>query len=154
MKVLSIDPGAVHVGVAYWSDLHGLWGCEAAVEVSPDLAAERIFDVIENRKVDKLIIEGFWLKPGKAALQQAGSAMETVELIGLARYLCVRHPGVEFVKVANGQNAIITRLDAAGYEWASKGHGGHAKDAEAVAVRGLGLSVRQIESCVRAMDRS
>lgn len=155
MQVVSVDPGAVHVGVAFWSDLHGLWACQGAVEMTYD---EYVDDVMGDmmhgeRPPDKVCIEGFWLKPGKAALQQAGSSLETVELIGLTKGIC-KYQGVECIKVQNGQGAIITRLNAAGYEWASKGNGNHAKDAEAVAVRGLGLSVTQIESCTRNMKRS
>lgn len=147
MRVLSVDPGAVHVGVAYWYDLHGLWACESAVEMTPTEFADAFLEMADSASPpDLVIIEGFWLKPGKAALQQAGSGMETVELIGLTKYVC-RSRGIEWRKVANGQDAIIARLTAAGYEWASKGHGGHAKDAEAVGARGLSLSVKDIASC-------
>jgi len=152
-RVIGVDPGSVHVGVSFWYELHGLWACENAVELTPDEYIDDIMgDLMHNENApDAVVIEGFWLKPGKAALQQAGSEMGTVELIGLTKGIC-RYQNVQFIKVANGQDPIITRLDAAGYEWASRGHGGHAKDAEAVVVRGLGLKVREIESCSRGRN--
>jgi len=155
MRVVSVDPGAVHTGVAYWSDLHGLWACQAAVEMSYGQYLDEILGALCHdpvAKPDKLVIEGFWLKPGKAALQQAGSALETVELIG-ATLAIGRFQDIEVIKVANGQDSQITRMTAAGYEWVSKGHGGHAKDAEAVGPRGLGLKVHEIEACARALAK-
>jgi len=148
MRVVSVDPGAIHVGVAYWFELHGLWSCQAAVEMSYDQYVDSILlDLMQTTaRPDKVCIEGFWLKPGKAALQQAGSSLETVELIGATKAIC-RKVGTPVIKVANGQDAIIKRLEAAGYTWSSRGHGGHAKDAEAVGVRGLELSVRQLAAC-------
>ena len=153
MKVLSIDPGAVHCGVAVWvRDEASLWSCVSAVEMTPEDCVDFVRDEITvpdfvngfpTTVPNEVIIEGFWLKGGIAALQQSGSEMETTEVIGTIRHLC-RWAGVPFQKVANGQEAIITRLDSVGYKWTSHGHGGHAKDAEAVGVRGLGLKVRQL----------
>lgn len=154
MKVISVDPGAVHCGVAVWvRDEAGLWSCPSAVEMHPDdcvdFVREEVAGVRVNsfptRKPDQIIVEGFWLKGGLDALRQAGSEMETTEVIGAIRHLC-RWSETPFQKVANGQDAIITRLEAAGYKWTSHGHGGHAKDAEAVGVRGLGLKVKQIRA--------
>lgn len=147
--IISIDPGAVHCGVALWRRLPSsvLWQCDWAVEMTPEGCIDYVADALASLdgKPESVIIEGFWLKPGKAALQQTGSTMETVEVIGAVKHLC-RWQGVGFIKVANGQRAIIQRLNAVGYEWVSRGHGGHAKDAEAVGVRGLDLSVSQIAS--------
>lgn len=152
VHIISIDPGAVHCGVAVWRRLPSsvLWQCDWAVEMTPEECIDYVADALASLddKPGKVIIEGFWLKPGKAALQQTGSTMETVEVIGAIKTQC-RWQGVEMVKVANGQRAIIQRLNAVGYEWVSHGHGGHAKDAEAVGVRGLDLSVSQVASVQR-----
>lgn len=152
MKVISLDPGAVHCGVAVWARAEsGLWSCPSAVEMTPEDCVDFVREEVSGVSVtgpparvpDQVVVEGFWLKGGLDAIRQAGSEMETTEVIGAVRHLC-RWAEVPFQKVANGQDAIITRLDAAGYEWTSHGHGGHAKDAEAVGVRGLGLKVRQL----------
>lgn len=148
-RVVSIDPGAVHCGVAIWVEEQGLWTCTFAVEMGMEACIDFVKAAITvgvdqlEYQMPEVIIEGFWLKPGLDAMRQAGSEMETTEVIGAVRHLC-RWEGAKFTKVANGQQAIITRLEAAGYKWTSRGHGGHAKDAEAVGVRGLGLKVRQL----------
>lgn len=142
--VISIDPGAVHCGVARWVQGEDeLWECEWAKELSPEECVDFVRDQVVYREPAQIVIEGFWLKPGMDAMRQAGSQMETTEVIGVVRHLCRWH-GVRFQKVANGQQAIITRLKSAGYEFVSHGNGDHAKDAECVGVRGLELKVRQI----------
>lgn len=160
MSVLSIDPGIVHIGMAIWAqEDSGLWRCTWAREMGPEAACDFVADAVETRTLrevddktgdarsvrvlERVVIEGFWLKGGMGAIVQTGSEMETTEIIGFVRHTC-RRARVPFFKVANGQDAVITRLTAAGYKWTSRGHGGHAKDAEAVGARGLGLKVRQL----------
>lgn len=162
MKIVSIDPGAVHCGVAVWvRNEAGLWSCPSAVEMTPDDCVDFVREEVSGFNVndfpakipDQVVVEGFWLKGGIDAIRQAGSEMETTEVIGAIRHLC-RWAGMPFQKVANGQDAIITRLEAAGYEWTARGHGGHAKDAEAVGVRGLGLKVRQLQVVANKRERN
>lgn len=146
LHAISVDPGAVHCGVAWWrfgDEPNDLWNCRWAIEMAPEDCVDFIRDLVRRVSNLRVFVEGFWLKPGLAALQQAGSSMETVEVIGTIRHLC-RWSGVDFNKVANGQDAIATRLKAAGYQFRSRGYGDHAKDAECVGVRGLELKVRQI----------
>lgn len=165
--VISIDPGAVHCGVAYWarsmtsitaarptagrpSADEEIWECHWAVEMTPDDCVDYIKRTVEGEDPPAMVfVEGFWLKGGMDAIRQAGSQMETTQVIGTIRNLC-RWSRVGCTLVANGQKAIITRLTAAGYVWSSSGSGGHAKDAEAVGVRGLGLKVRQLKSVLDA----
>lgn len=143
--VRSIDPGAVHCGVAMWAqDSDGLWECSQAVEMTPEECVDAIRAEVVHGIVDEVIVEGFWLKGGMGAIVQAGSEMETTEVIGTIRHLCRWH-NVPFQKVANGQQSIHTRMKAVGYQYKSHGSGNHAKDAEAVGIRGLGLKVRQIK---------
>lgn len=142
---ISIDPGAVHCGVAYWApDADSLWTCHWSVEMTPEKCTDYVREVVSgDDPPERVVVEGFWLKSGMDAIRQAGSEMQTTEVIGTIKHLC-RWAGVEFEKVANGQQAVITRLNAAGYVWVAHGHGRHAKDAEAVGVRGLGLKVREL----------
>lgn len=153
MRVISIDPGAVHCGVADWiqDDDRGLWTCTRAVEMTPDDCVDYVRERVSTDSVNLVIVEGFWLKPGLDAMRQAGSQMETTEVIGAIRHLC-RWYLVPFTKVANGQQSIHTRMKAVGYKYESHGHGNHAKDAEAVGMRGLGMKVSQIRQLVEAKE--
>lgn len=150
MRVISIDPGAVHCGIAHWAEDEGLWQCIWAKEMSPEGCVDFVREAVNGTSPPSLVIvEGFWLKPGMDALRQAGSQMETCEVIGVVVHSC-RWAGVPCAKVANGQQSIITRLEAVDYRWVSHGYGKHAKDAEAVGVRGLGLKVRQLRQIAEA----
>lgn len=142
---ISVDPGAVHCGVAYWTQHSDeKWECQWAVEMTPEDCVDYVKRSVESPdQPDQVIVEGFWLKPGLDAIRQAGSQMETTEVIGTIRHLC-RWAGVPFQKVANGQQATIKRLNSRKYVWSSFGHGDHAKDAEAVGVRGLELKIRDL----------
>jgi len=148
--VISVDPGGVHCGVACWVRADDLWECRWAVEMTPEACVDYVRDAINSDDPpEQTICEGFWLKPGMDALRQAGSQMETCEVIGVVVHSC-RWAGVPCIKVANGQQSIITRLEAVDYRWVSRGHGKHAKDAEAIGVRGLGLRVRQLKQIADA----
>ena len=127
--LVSIDPG-LHVGYAVW-DLETR-RCLLAVEHTPETlhAALQALDVGD---VDHIVYEQFNLRPGKAALRQVGSVMPAAEAIGIVKAACWTH-GLRAETGAAGQGATIQRLTAAGYRWVSRGHGGHAKDAEALGV--------------------
>lgn len=79
MKVLAVDPGDVHVGVASLDDGKFEW----AVEMKPAELVERI---LYSKPPDVLVIESFALDPGRAAAQ-TGSPMRTAELIGAVKAL-------------------------------------------------------------------
>lgn len=156
--VISIDPGGVHCGVAFWQARNDrnrydeqLWECHWAVEMTPAECVDFAHDRVHSPDPPEAILcEGFWLRGGIDAIRQTGSQMETTEVIGAIRHdvrRCNERHGtnVGFITVANGQQAIITRLNAAQYSWTAHGQGTHAKDAEAVGVRGLGLKVRQLK---------
>lgn len=146
MRAMSIDPGAVHCGVAMWIQQgSGKWLCGWAVEVPPDRCVDMVEEACRRGQVDLVALEGFWLRPGFDALRQAGSRLETVEVIGAIRHTC-RRTGMTLKVVANGQDAIRKKLNSRGYKWAAHGHGDHAHDAEAVGYRGLGLTVGQLET--------
>lgn len=145
IRVVSIDPGGIHCGVAMWVGADtGKWSCEWAREFSVEGCIDFVFDC-DPDEIDRVIVEGFWLKPGFDALRQAGSEMETVEVIGAIRHIC-RRVGMPFQKVANGQDSIRKKLNSRGYPWTAYGYGTHAHDAEAVGYRGLDLRVGQLEA--------
>lgn len=78
MRVIGVDPGDKHVGVASISDGAYEW----AVEMEP---AELLEKLIYSRSPDVVVVEAFVLDPGRAK-QQAG-AMRTPELIGAIKVL-------------------------------------------------------------------
>ena len=69
----SIDPGGVHVGMAWWDD-DQLTDCDEYTPMEAMLA-------IGNYKPSLLVIEEFRLYPSKAKTL-TGSSMETAQLIG------------------------------------------------------------------------
>lgn len=152
-SALAVDPGEVHCGMAHWYQRNAnptlpLWRCEWAKEVGQDECVDSIADVVREPAdlwdYDVILLEGFWLKPGIDALRQAGSQLETVQVIGAIRHLC-RRSGMPLVLVANGQDGIRRKLKSKGYKFSAHGHGDHAHDAEAIGYRGLELKVQNLE---------
>jgi hypothetical protein len=79
VKVLAIDPGDKHVGVASLNDGAFEW----AVEMAPAELMERL---LYSRPPDVLVVESYALDPARAKAQ-SGSAMRTPELIGAIKTL-------------------------------------------------------------------
>lgn len=94
---LSIDPGKTHCGVARWevdrpNPTDESPGGTSPVTVRLTEAYERTPDAlyIELRELQEdeiglVILEGFFLQKGR---NQQGSSLETVETIGVIKYLC------------------------------------------------------------------
>lgn len=146
--VLSIDPGNVHNGMSYWSKSEGLWTCIASGEVGPGQCVDQVKYDLEKGRLDCVCIEGFWLRNSKA-LQQTGSDFIICEVIGTVKNLC-RWSNLH-CRVSNATDTKKThdRLEAAGYRYTSRGHGIHAKDSEAVGVRGLRLRIADLKEVPR-----
>ena len=77
IRVLAIDPGDVHVGMAYFEDPR----CLEAWEYAPDQALDYVRDMLRCGRIDTLVIEEFRLYPWRARAQ-AFSQMLTCEMIG------------------------------------------------------------------------
>lgn len=126
VRVLAIDPGAVHCGVALFENGKCLW----AREVGPWEIACEIAGLHADRDHDLVVvIESFRLSPtGAKAL--VGDAMGTVEVIGVVRYVC-RRCGIELVEQQpNIKRATESIMRSRGITLTSRGNGAHAKDAE------------------------
>lgn len=125
MRVIAVDPGDKHVGVASWSDT----GDREARTLSADEAVDhvrRLLEVGDEGEV-VLVIEEFRLYPGKDK-PQAYSQMETSEMIGALKYIA-RELGVEVVEQgAYIKNPTRRQLQARGI--VQVGDTVHAKDAE------------------------
>lgn len=115
MRLLAVDPGDVHVGLALFEDDAEDWHIVSAWEEQPDEAADTVVRFIVEEKLDVLVVEEFRLYPWKAQ-QQAFSQMKTAELIGALR-LIHRWYGQECQWVEQGASikkptqAILRRLE-------------------------------------------
>lgn len=134
MRLLSVDPGSVHVGVAIWEydESVGRWFCDVAREVDPVRYADKVVGgLIDQGKIDRIAIEAFHLGGGQEALYQKGSSFGMVELIGLTRHHA-RWIGVTFEEVTRSQRkGALTRMKAIGWRF-PVGSPTHVKDAIAV----------------------
>src|SRR4051812_29653890 len=77
MRVISIDPGAVHCGIAVW------WNqtLQAAYERDPT----DLFTIVVNGRWDAVVIESFSLSSPKYDKGKGKEAVATLELIGMVR---------------------------------------------------------------------
>lgn len=82
-RILAIDPGAIHNGVAYFIGVECSW----AIEYTPDELYAQLAIMCELKSVDVVVIEKFQLYPWMAE-EQGWSQMETCEVIGVLKYVC------------------------------------------------------------------
>lgn len=85
LRIVAIDPGDAHCGVAIFNEGR----CLTALECSPDEMLDMVHEVVTSGRVDVLVVEQWRLYPDKAA-EQAGSLMLTSQAIGAIRWI-VRH---------------------------------------------------------------
>lgn len=144
-SLLAFDPGGVHVGVSAWSLRGEYWVPEWSVERTWLDSTRAVLNWLNDdvRIADVIAYETFRLRGGTTALAQTGKTFPEVELIGVIRAVTDRL-GVPLVGVEpSNRAAAVKRATALGYKWRARGNGGHARDAEAVAICALDL---------RAMD--
>lgn len=146
--MVSIDPGTVHNGVARWVQKEGgFWQCVGAEEMDPEGTVDSVRQWIDEQpNLMTIAVEGFYLKPGKDALRQAGSAFGMVEVIGTLRHLC-RWTDREFISVTPQVRAsTYTRVKAAGYRFATRAQSkdDHRVSAECVGISAMKMRVADI----------
>jgi hypothetical protein len=125
----SVDPGDVHVGWATWCHER----CTEAVETTPAACVDRVWDLAQLGVLKLLVVERFTLYPWLMA-QQSHSEMLTPQLIGALKHVCRRfNVPVEYPQASKLNEVYKTPLSAR--LKASRGHGKHAKDAEAHGLR-------------------
>jgi len=128
-RMLSIDPGEVHVGTAIWYGAD----CTMVREYSP----WDFFAILENwlkeKKFDLVVIEEYRLYPWKSA-EQGFSQIKTVEVIGIIRFLISRWgegiPMVEQPALIKKPTEGHMRSKGLKYRSVTEKAGGHCKDAE------------------------
>lgn len=125
--VLAIDPGEVHVGVAWFSD-HDYYAEEhSAAEIRP----AELIRTLEQEVLDTVICEEFRLYPWKMK-EQGFSQFKTIELIGVIKHICTkRHIDLieQPANIKKPTDGILTTLSKNAV-FPSHRHGGHARDAE------------------------
>jgi hypothetical protein len=133
---LSIDPGDVHVGYASWDqDV-----CTAAVEMTPDVCVDTVWDLASYGVLGLLVVERYTLYPWMAA-QQSHSEMWTPQMIGALSHIARRHNVPLYKPQASKLNGVYKTPLATRLHKHQGTPGKHAKDAEA---HGL-LVVWQVE---------
>lgn len=76
-RLIAIDPGDKHVGVAFFTGQ----GCYLVQEMTPDELCDLMWVWMDTASVDTLVVEKFQLYPDKAKEQSYGE-MLTSQLIG------------------------------------------------------------------------
>lgn len=126
-RVLAIDPGERHCGMAWFID----GKCTQAIERLPGECIIQVRLDLEVRAIDVLVVEEYRLYPWKAA-QQAFSQIKTIEVIGVLRYLFAIHGTDAMTWVEQGASIKEPTqgiLRAKGLKKRAKGSQ-HALDAE------------------------
>lgn len=150
-SLLAFDPGGVHVGISAWSLRSGGWAPEWSVERGWLESVDAVLNWLDDdaRIADVIAYETFRLRGGATALAQTGKTFPEVELIGVIRAV-TRRLEVPLVGVEPSiRAAAVKRANALGYKWAARGHGGHARDAEAVAICALDLRAADLARLAR-----
>ena len=137
MRVLAIDPGDAHVGMAEFEEGR----CVQAWEENPAQSLYYAQSMMREYRIDALVIESFELYPWKAQ-QQAFSQLRTCQLIGAFKLLFVSNGTMEitgqhppflwYQQKATIKKPIAAKLKARGIPLLAdeSGSGGHARDAE------------------------
>lgn len=135
MLVLGIDPGEIHCGIAIVETRDDDCGSHAttrtidALEMTPELLFLNLDYWCSSRRFGKIVLESFQLYPDKAAAQSF-STFETVETIGVVKYIVKRRNALHLLHmqmptIKKPARAMMMRLGVP----ALRGNQ-HMKDAE------------------------
>lgn len=119
----AVDPGDVHVGLAYFRDGSCVW----AREFDPTGALRFLREHLPGS--DALVVERYQLYPHLAQLQQ-GSDMRTSQMIGALKYLAWRVQVPVYIQQAALKKTAESLINHRKIQRQSLGAGNHAKDAE------------------------
>jgi hypothetical protein len=104
LNFLSIDPGDVHQGTAYWEiDWHynGSTGEPTLIRHwTRDLKRDTLLKLVEDASVDALVVETFVLYPWMAR-EQGYSDFPTVKVIGVLEFIAERRGIPIFIQGAD-----------------------------------------------------
>lgn len=139
-RLVAIDPGGVHVGVATFVGRNKKWECTDAFELNPEGWVRLYTELLTSSLFPHhLVVEEFRLY-GHLALEQTGSSMDTSQLIGWTRFATMLHndplPEAKMTVVAQQPAQIkkpaqaVLRSKGIRSMARRKKAGGHAFDAE------------------------
>jgi hypothetical protein len=139
MMWLSVDPGDVHVGTASWQHTR----CTGAWEETPNTFIDYAWSLAETKLLNMIVCESFMLYAWQSA-EQSGSTFKTPELIGQIKFLGRRFDVPVVMQQASVGKAVYKaeRLNSRLSKW--RGHGRHAKDAEAHGIAYIAKWERQM----------
>lgn len=81
-RMISIDPGDKHVGMAFWTErTPGMWECNYAGEFTPEESLEIVGDHLHAGDIHTLVVEQ-WRLRAEEAPKLVGQTMDTCKLIG------------------------------------------------------------------------
>lgn len=93
-RLIAVDPGDVHVGVAFFESAtpsdDQSWKCVDTQEMTPEEFEDALAETFLDGDIDVLVVEKFRLY-GDKAQQQTGSEFRTSQLIGVTKYLHRMH---------------------------------------------------------------
>jgi hypothetical protein len=139
VRILGVDPGAVHVGVAEWEDSR----CVAAYELTPEEFAGRVYGPRWLDQFERFIAEAYVPQGG---FGDGKTGTDTIKLLGLYEWTVKLRFGKTVQLVTRlDRSASLRRLKAGGYNFAGMGNGDHARDAEAVTVAGMKWSIKELD---------
>lgn len=135
--ILAVDPGDVHVGVAWFDQQDGAWACVYTEEQTPEEFQAYLGPALDSGIFRYFVLESFNLY-GDKALEQTGSSMQTSQMIGMAKYACwlAQQKGVVVDRVDQAPSVkrpVFAILARKGYVFTAdrlKVPGQHVKDAE------------------------
>ena len=89
-KMIAVDPGDVHVGVAFFESatpsVDESWKCVDTQEMTPEDFEDALLETFLDGDIDVLVYEKFFLYESKSG-EQVGSEFRTSQLIGVIKYL-------------------------------------------------------------------
>lgn len=94
-RLVAVDPGDVHVGVAFFEtwgdpDADEGWECVDTQEMSPEEFEEALPETLVDNEIDIFVFEKFLLYADKAGAQ-TGSEFRTSQMIGVLNFLLRIH---------------------------------------------------------------
>lgn len=104
MRILAIDPGETHCGMAYFEDDDDAWHVVSSWEERPEECFNTAYRFMTEEGLDVLVVEEFRLFPWKSQ-QQGFSQLKTVETIGVLRYLHRR--ACELIEASNNVKSNV-----------------------------------------------
>lgn len=138
-RMLAIDPGDEHVGLAEFAynsrDFTGR--CASVMQTTPDVALDGLAEDIIAGTYQAIVLERWLLRPDLSA-EQAGSEMETSQMIGVVKWL---------VRVHNLHARAHAEADPpnSGKTLTCRQPGGTCVDGRAVRLVQLGLQLPAIQ---------